>query len=115
MRAELSSNDCFRFAIASSCQEVWGGCEELWAGVATFLTEAGHQVKIYKTNVDAKHERIAQLESVGCPVVELNDNLPVFSRVINRFLPSDRQYSKSEATQLLWQKTLDSFRPHLIV
>jgi len=76
MDAGLSSNNYFRFAIASSCQEIWGGCEELWAGAATFLAKAGHCVKAYKTNVDVRHEQITELESIGCPVVDLN-NIPL--------------------------------------
>jgi len=59
MNAGLSSNNYFRFVIASSCQEIWGGCEELWAGAATRLSQAGHQVRVYKTNVDRRHKKIA--------------------------------------------------------
>ena len=92
MNDGLTGSKYFRFAIASSCQEIWGGCEELWAGAATFLSKAGHCVKIYKTNVDRDHQKIAKLEFVDCPVVELN-NMPVSSKIMNRFLPHGRQYS----------------------
>jgi hypothetical protein len=79
MNTGLSSNDYFRLAIASSCQEIWGGCEELWAGAATFLSKAGHHAKAYKTNVDIRHKQITELESNGCPVVDLN-NIPVSAK-----------------------------------
>jgi len=114
MDAGLSSNNYFRFAIASSCQEIWGGCEELWAGAATFLAKAGHCVKAYKTNVDVRHEQITELESIGCPVVDLN-NIPLSSKIMNRFLPYSSQYSQRETGQRLLKKSLDSFQPHLCV
>ena len=114
MNAELSSNNHFRFAIVSSCQEIWGGCEELWASAASLLSESGHRVKAYKTNVDTKHKQITKLELNSCPVADLN-NIPVSSKIMNRFLPHGRQYSQREASQRLLQKSLDSFQPHLCV
>ncbi len=114
MNAGLSSNNYFRFVIASSCQEIWGGCEELWAGAATRLSQAGHQVRVYKTNVDRRHKKIAELESIGCSVADLN-NIPVSSKIINRFLSSSRQYSQRETGQRLLQKSLAAFQPHLCV
>lgn len=112
MDAGLSNNNHFRFAVASSCEEVWGGCEELWAGAATILSKAGYYVKAYKTNVDATHKQIIELHTVGCPVTELN-TVPFSSRIMNRLLPSGRQRSKREIGLRLLQKSLDSFRPHL--
>jgi glycosyltransferase involved in cell wall biosynthesis len=114
MDAGLSNNNYFRFAIASSCQETWGGCEELWAGAAALLSKDGHHVKAFKTNVDVRHNKIIELESIGCSVIDLN-NIPISAKIINRFLPSGRQYSQRETGQRLLQKSLASFQPHLSV
>lgn len=116
MSAQVTGDDRFRFAIISSCQEPWGGCEELWARAAMLLSNAGYLVKIYKTNVDSNHEQIVALESNDCAVINLNNiKLPVSSRIMNRFLPSSRQYSKVETERELLQKSLDSFQPDLCV
>lgn len=109
-----STGNNFRFAIVSSCQEIWGGCEELWARAVPLLTKAGHYVKAFKTNVDKQHKKFIELESAGCPVVDLN-MLPFSSSIANRFLPPERQYYEKEINFRLLQKSLASFQPDLCI
>lgn len=65
-----------RFAVLSSCGEPWGGSEELWFEAACALRADGHDVSVWKTNVDAAEPRIAQLRRAGCAVRDLNRSGP---------------------------------------
>jgi glycosyltransferase involved in cell wall biosynthesis len=67
-----------RFAILSSCAELWGGSEELWFETACALREAGHRVDVLKTRVDPHHRRIRELKARGSSVADLSRPGPDF-------------------------------------
>jgi glycosyltransferase involved in cell wall biosynthesis len=109
------SRNLFRFAFVSSCTDFWGGSEELWAGAAGILAHAGHQVRAFKTNVDRRQKQVIKLESANCPVRDLQGLPPKPLRLINRFLPHDRQHLHKNYAQKSLDKALRSFQPHLTV
>jgi glycosyltransferase involved in cell wall biosynthesis len=109
----ISSALTFRFAIVSSCPLPWGGSEELWAATALFLAGSGHEVHIFKTNVDRRHPRIARLLAAGCTVTDLLQHPPLRQRLLNRVLPHHRQYTQHQATQRILQQGLLRRRPQL--
>ncbi len=103
----------FRIAIVSSCPEAWGGSEELWAGAALVLAAAGHEVQVFKTNVDWQHVRIGQLRAAGCQVTEL-EALPTLSaRLLNRLRPYRRQFTRRSLARQVLRRALAAGQPHL--
>ncbi|MEZ0483973.1 glycosyltransferase family 4 protein [Fibrella aquatica] len=100
--------------IVSSCPEVWGGSEELWAQSAVRLSGAGHQVHVYKTNVDSSHPRIQALRLGGCTVTDLHQLLPWPVRLRNRLLPNRWRYAGHRARQVL-QRALSTISPDLTI
>jgi glycosyltransferase involved in cell wall biosynthesis len=91
-----------RFAVVSTCPELWGGSEELWSGAAAVLAERGHRVSVFKTGVDRSHPRVRQLESLSCPVRDLRAApLPRRAVTVSHFL-----YLAAHLT---------APRPHLVV
>lgn len=109
------SRSLFRFAFASSCTDFWGGSEELWAGAAHIFAGAGHRVRAFKTNIDRREKQIIKLEAANCPVVDLQGLPPKPLRLLNRFLPHDRQPLHKNYAQKSLDKALRSFQPHLTV
>jgi glycosyltransferase involved in cell wall biosynthesis len=109
------SRSFFRFAFASSCTDFWGGSEELWAGVAQIFAAAGHQARAFKTNVNRREKQIIKLESANCPVEDLHGLPPKPLRLINRFLPHDRQPLHKNYAQKSLDKALRQFQPDLTV
>lgn len=109
------SREFFRFAFVSSCTDFWGGSEELWAGAAHIFARAGHRVRAFKTNVNRDEKQVIKLEAANCPVQDLRLLPPKPLRVINRFLPHDRQPLHSNYAQKLLDKNLRSFEPHLTI
>ncbi|HEY0051509.1 MAG TPA: glycosyltransferase family 4 protein [Pyrinomonadaceae bacterium] len=109
------SRSLFRFAFASSCTDFWGGSEELWAGAAHIFAGAGHRVRAFKTNVDRREKQIIKLEAANCPVKDLQGLPPKPLRLLNRFLPHDRQPLHKNYAQKSLDKALRSFQPHLTV
>jgi glycosyltransferase involved in cell wall biosynthesis len=108
-----ASAPLLRFAIVSSCPDAWGGSEELWAGAALFLRDAGHEVQAFKTNVDPQHPRIVALRAAGCPVTDLEQLPPLRARLLNRFRPYHRQYSRRKLAQQVLRQGLARLQPHL--
>lgn len=109
------SRSLFRFAFISSCTDFWGGSEELWAGVAQISAHAGHLARAFKTNVNRREKRIIELETANCPVKDLQGLPPKPLRLINRFLPHDRQPVHKNYAQKSLDKALRSFQPDLTV
>jgi glycosyltransferase involved in cell wall biosynthesis len=109
------SRSLFRFAFVSSCTDFWGGSEELWAGAAHIFAAAGHRVRAFKTNVDRRAKQVIKLESANCPVEDLQGLPPKPLRLINRFLPHDRQHLHKNYAQKSLDKALRSFQPDLTV
>jgi glycosyltransferase involved in cell wall biosynthesis len=109
------SRNFFRFAFASSCTDFWGGSEELWAGAASIFARAGHEARAFKTNVNRSEKRVIELESANCPVRDLQGLPPKPLRLINRFLPHDRQPVHKNYAQKSLDKALRSFQPDLTV
>jgi glycosyltransferase involved in cell wall biosynthesis len=104
-----------RFAIVSSCPDVWGGSEELWAGTALFLAGNGHRIHIFKTNIDPQHPRIIQLRTAGCTITDLAQELTLPNRLANRFLPYHRQYTPRKVGQQTLRQALEHLQPQLTV
>jgi glycosyltransferase involved in cell wall biosynthesis len=111
----LRGERLFRFAFVSSCTDFWGGSEELWAGAAQILAREGHAARAFKTNVNRDEKQIVKLESLNCPVQDLRLLPPKAFRVINRFLPHDRQPLHKNYAQRLLDKNLRGFKPHLTI
>lgn len=109
------SRSLFRFAFVSSCTDFWGGSEELWAGVAHHFARAGHEARAFKTNVNRREQQVIKLESANCPVKDLHGLPPKPLRLINRFLPHDRQPLHKNYAQKSLDKALRSFQPDLTV
>ncbi|UHG90659.1 glycosyltransferase family 4 protein [Spirosoma oryzicola] len=103
-----------RFVIVSSCPVDWGGSEELWARAAHFLIQSGHQVHVFKTNVNPHHPRIIALRDAGCTVTDLYQLLPVLRRLRNRLVPY-RWLNGQDGTLQLLKKALQVIRPHLTI
>lgn len=102
-------------AIVSSCPEDWGGSEELWAQTARLLVQAGHQVHVFKTNVNPAHPRVQALRNAGCTVTDLHQLLPWSVRLQNRILPNRwRQYPAQRGLHLL-QRALRKLQPRLTI
>lgn len=104
-----------RFSIISSCIVPWGGSEELWADAALALRATGHQVTILKTAFDAQHPRIQQLQAAGCPVIGLSAPPTLMNRLLNRLLPTRRQWTLSESQLAQLRQHLRHQQPHLVV
>jgi len=109
------SRNLFRFAFVSSCTDFWGGSEELWAGAAQILARAGHHARAFKTNVNRREKQVINLESANCPVRDLQGLPPKPLRLINRFLPHDRQPLHKNYAQKTLDKAFRSFQPDLTV
>lgn len=106
------SKDSFPIVIVSSCPEDWGGSEELWAQTAVLLTQAGHTVHIFKTNVNRQHPRIRDLLVANCPIIDLNQLPPWPTRIRNRLLPGYRQHSRHWGKYIL-TRALRALKPRL--
>jgi glycosyltransferase involved in cell wall biosynthesis len=109
------SRSLYRFAFVSSCTDFWGGSEELWAGAAQIFAPAGHRVRAFKTNVNRCEKQVIKLESANCPVRDLQGLPPKPLRLINRFLPHDRQHLHKNYAQKSLDKALRNFQPDLTV
>jgi glycosyltransferase involved in cell wall biosynthesis len=59
-----------RIAFISS-NSAWGGSEELWSAAAAVLARRGARVTVGKAGIDGELERIATLEALGVPLVDL--------------------------------------------
>ena len=110
-----SSPSRLRVAITSSCPDAWGGSEELWAGAARALAGAGHEVRALKVRLDGQHPKVLELQRAGCTVLNLSALPGMAKRLVNRFRPHARQYSKLHLEQALVADDLHRFRPHLTV
>lgn len=62
-----------RFVFVSSNGTSWGGSEELWAATAVSLAEAGHEVSVYKANIDETQPPVRRLRALGCRVRDFSD------------------------------------------
>lgn len=112
----MSQSKLLRFAFISTCPEKWGGSEELWCGAAVNLAEAGHQISVFKTNVDKQHHRITLLDSVDCKVQDLiSFRFPLPLRLANRFLPYPYYYPEHKSRSILLIRQLKIYQPDLIV
>ncbi|MDQ2772417.1 MAG: glycosyltransferase family 4 protein [Bacteroidota bacterium] len=109
----ITDGERFRVAIVSSCPEAWGGSEELWAGAAMVLLAAGHEVRIFKTNVDWEHARIGQLRAAGGLVTELETVPALPARLRNRLRPQQQQYTRRSLARQKLRQGLAEARPHL--
>ncbi|TGE29540.1 glycosyltransferase family 4 protein [Hymenobacter metallicola] len=110
-----TSTPSFRIAFVSSCSGDWGGSEELWAGTALFLTQAGHTVQAFKTTVDDQHRRVVALRQAGCPVTDLDPDVTLSRRLVNRLLPYRKQYTRHKISQRILERGLRALQPHLTV
>ena len=104
-----------RFSIISSCIIPWGGSEELWAEAALALQAAGHEVTIIKTAFDAQHPRIQQLRRAGCTVVGLGSHPALAKRLLNRLLPTHRQWTNDKNQLAQVKQQLQQQQPHLVL
>ncbi len=78
-----------------------------------FLAEAGHKVHVFKTNVNPAHPRIVQLRAVGCAVTDLEHDIPLRTRLLNRVLPYHRQHTRLKVGQQTLRAGLHSLQPQL--
>lgn len=106
----------YKFAIITTCPEYWGGSEELWYGAAINLLESGHQVKVFKTNVDQNHQKIQSLNKFNAKTYDLNTfrlALPV--RVVSRFFPYPYNYTFQKVRESILFKHLKFYQPDLVI
>ncbi len=79
------------------------------------LQAAGHEVTVIKTAFDAQHPRIQQLRGAGCAVSGLDPHPVLAKRVLNRMLPTHRQWTNVQHQVAQAERQLRQLQPHLVI
>ena len=79
------------------------------------MAQGGHQVHIFKVNVDKRQPRLHALRAAGCPITELDPATPLFRRMTNRLLPARQQFTRHKISQRILQKRLRALQPHIVL
>lgn len=114
MRKLPPAPPCYRFTIVSTCPEPWGGSEELWWGSACALMSDGHDVAVLKTRINPSHPRIEKLNSLGCPVWDL-EKVWKLPNAFNALLPSRVQLTPLRKQRFFLKRQLKKQRPDLVI
>ncbi|OON67168.1 hypothetical protein B0919_18745 [Hymenobacter sp. CRA2] len=80
-----------------------------------WLRRAGHTVRTFKTTVDPKHHKVAELLAAGCSVDDIDPALTLRQRMLNRVLPYQRQHTRRSCGERVLTRGLRAFEPHLVV
>ena len=89
---------------------LWGGSEELWRATAIELASLGHQVTVFRANLDADRPHFDELRKLGIDTVEAESFPPLPTAAVQRagrYVPP--LLSRAAKRQLA--RTLDRFNP----
>ena len=106
----LGASERQRRILVIGTNNLWGGSEELWRATAIELAARGHQVTIFRANIDADRPHFDELRSAGCKVVEA-EAFPLFPSAVlqhaARYVPA--LLSRAAKRQLV--RTLRTVQP----
>ena len=103
-----------RFAFITSNGIAWGGSEELWSSAAIALARDGHDVSVFKGNVDESVPAIRRLREAGCTVTDMSWFPLMRGRLRNAFAQSSFPLLVAQRTMRM-RALLRFARPDLVV